>query len=225
MKATKKIKFAIMAVDSVVFTTKRNRLHVLIVPVKSPTFVGSWAFPGGLVNPNERLYDASKRFLTNIPKKILDNSYTEQLYTFDDPKRDPSGRVISVAYMVLNSTENAGLLKNKAFSEARWVETNKLPNLAYDHNLILSTALERLRNKLEYTNIIFALMPREFTLSDLQKTYENILGRKLDKRNFRKKLYSLSLVKTTGKLKKGEAHRPAHLYRFKERKYQVMELI
>lgn len=225
MRVVRKIKFAILAVDSAVFTVKDSQLYTLIVPVKSPTFKGYWAFPGGLVNPNERLLSASKRFLTNIPKSLLTSSYTEQLYTFDDPKRDPSGRVISVAYLVLVPSNKACLLTKKAFEQGRWVDTKKVPNLAYDHNQMLSKALDRLRSKLLYTNIIYALMPKEFTLSDLQKTYENILGKKLDKRNFRKKLYSLSLVKTTGKLIKGKAHRPAHLYRFQEKKYKVMEII
>lgn len=216
-------KFAILATDACCFTLIDNDLHVLLVEAKSPTFKGMWALPGGLVRPTERIQEAIKRYITNI--KLTNNCFMEQLFTFDDPKRDPTGRVISVAYLVLVPPQNQEILDNKAFKKARWVDVTKPGILAYDHNQILTTAIERLKIKLEYSNIIYSLMAQEFTLTSLQKAYESILGRKLDKRNFRKKMSSLKLLKSLGKTKKGMAFRPPVLYKFPTKKYQEINIL
>jgi len=221
----KRVKFAILATDAVVFTIIERQLHVLLIKVKSPSFSGMWAFPGGLVDPKELAKNAILRYLTNIPNSSLAGAYFEQLATFDNPKRDPAGRVISVAFMVLIPPKVPRLFSNKAFVEAKWIPASKMPFLAYDHNKMLKAAIDRIKSKLEYTNIIYSLMPKEFTLTNLQKTYEEILERKLDKRNFRKKIFFLDLVQRLGKKEKGEPHRPAVFYKFKNNKYKVMELI
>jgi 8-oxo-dGTP diphosphatase len=140
--------------------------------------------------------------------------FLEQLYTFGAPNRDPRGRVITVAYYALVPGERLLLSAATDATEASWFSVSDLPPLAFDHADIVQTAIERLKSKLEYSNIAYALLPKSFRLSDLQRIYEIILGRELDKRNFRKRIASLGLVEATGKMDASGAHRPAQLYRF-----------
>ncbi|MBV9469198.1 MAG: hypothetical protein JOZ57_08120, partial [Abitibacteriaceae bacterium] len=142
-------------------------------------------------------------------------------YTFGNPKRDPRMRVVTVAYYALVPGNRITLAAATDAAEASWFPVSKLPPLAFDHQDIMQCAIERLKSKLEYSNIAYSLLPPRFRLSDLQKVYEVILGTPLDKRNFRKKILSLNLVEATGKMDTGGAHRPAQLYRFKKRKMIV----
>jgi 8-oxo-dGTP diphosphatase len=148
--------------------------------------------------------------------------YLEQLYTFGKTDRDPSGRVVSVAYLALIPASEMDLMM---VADTGWFPINRLPKLAYDHAEIIDVAVDRLRAKLTYTNISYGLLPEAFTLNDLQKTYEIILGKKLDKRNFRKKITSLNVLQQTGNKTFGKAHRPANLYRFTERTPRVAQIL
>lgn len=215
-----KVKFAILATDLAVFTLQDGNLSVLLTMAKSGAFKNMPALPGGLIGPEEKVEVAAKRIL----KEALSSSdfYTEQLYTFGDPRRDPVGRVVSVAYLILLPWNKAKILIKRG---AQWVRVNNLPELAYDHNLIVKTAVKRLQGKLTYTNIIFGLMPEEFTLTELQSVYENILGKSLDKRNFRKKIFALKILKKLSKKRRGEKYRPAQLYSFGEQSLQEVEII
>ena len=139
--------------------------------------------------------------------------YLEQLYSFGDPPRDPRGRVITVAYYALVSADRAPPAAGSDAAEARWWPVRGAPALAFDHRRILDYAVERLRNKLEYTTVGFELLPERFTLSELQAVYEAILGRRLDKRNFRRKIELLGILKATGGLRR-TGRKPARLYRF-----------
>jgi 8-oxo-dGTP diphosphatase len=212
-----------VTVDAVVFGVDLRlatpRLEVLLVERGAAPFRGRWALPGGFVHMDESLEAAVKRELqeeTGLPTTL----YFEQLYTFGEPKRDPRGRVISVAYYALVDLTEYKLRSGSDASGARWFDVDKANDegLAFDHALILDKAVERLRGKLRYAPIGFQLLPERFTLGQLQQLYEVILGRDLDKANFRKKLLAMGLLQEVGR-EEGVAHRPATLYRFDRRRY------
>lgn len=222
-KVEKKFKFTVLATDVVIFTIKDDKLQVLLIKMKKEPFQACWAVPGGLVNPEEPLEQSAQRHL--LLKSGLKNVYLEQLYTFGKVKRDPLGRVVSVAYFALVPSENLALKTSQEYAGVGWFPVNKLPPLAYDHSEIVALAKERLQAKLGYTNIIYSLLPKHFSLSDLQAVYEIILDKKLDKRNFRKKIFSLKLVKKTGEERRGRAFRPAELYEFISRRPAVVQIL
>jgi len=151
--------------------------------------------------------------------------YLEQLYTFGGVNRDPFGRVVSVAYIGMLPTSEIKTKTTEEHKKIEWFSVDKLPLLAYDHKKILKLAISRLQSKLEYTNIICNLLPEEFTLTEMQKAYEIILKKELDKRNFRKKIDSLNFIKETGINTVGGAHRPAKLYKFINKKVQNIEIL
>jgi 8-oxo-dGTP diphosphatase len=201
-----------VAVDAVIFTVRENQLQVLLIKMKKEPYAGRWAFPGGLLEENETAADALRRILkdsTGVTK-----GYLEQLKTFDDPKRDSFGRVVSVAHFALISSEDTSLRTTEKYADVRWWPVAKLPPLAYDHDQIAAHAVMRLRARLGYTNVAWGVLPPSFTFAELQAVYEAVLGEPLDKRNFRKKILASDLLKSTGKQSKGGAHRPAELYRF-----------
>lgn len=212
----KTFEHAIVAVDVVIFTICQNKLCVLLLELKEPPLTGKWALPGGLVQVDENCDQAVARHLQE--KANISGIYTEQLYTFSAVDRDPNGRVISVSYYTLAPVEKLHPQTIPRYQSIRLHHVSDLPDLAYDHQEIIATALSRLRSKIEYTNIVYSLLPKEFTLTQLQTTYETILGRELDKRNFRKKILSLGLVKPLDRTTTGLAHRPAQLYAFTTRK-------
>ena len=214
-------RYPAIAVDMLIFTMGENDLMVLLVQRRGEPFAGHWAFPGGFVDPEESLDQAAARELRE--ETTVSDVYLEQLYTFGEPKRDPRGRVISVAYFALVRQPLAVAGGDDA-ADARWFPLSDLPPLAFDHKMILDYALERVRNKVEYTNVVYSLLPERFTLTELQRVYEVILGRHLDKRNFRKKIGSLDLVEPTGELRRDGAHRPAKLYRFRSREPRIVEI-
>jgi len=191
-----------------------------LTKAKSESFRGMPVLPGGLVGFTEEAEKAIRRILKGV--LASGDFYCEQLYAFDDPKRDPLGRVVSIGYLGLIpwSKAKVSLKENSA-----WHSVKALPRLAYDHNKIVETAVKRLVGKLAYTNIVFGLMPEEFTLTELQAIYEAILGRGLDKRNFRKKIKALGILKKLAKKRKGEANRPAQLYGFKDRELKVVDIL
>jgi 8-oxo-dGTP diphosphatase len=212
--------FAVLATDIAILSVDDAELKVFLTKAKSKSFEGIPTLPGGLVGFEERTLDAVKRILKNVLTST--DFYCEQLYTFDDPKRDPLGRVVSVAYLMLIPWNKARVIVK---GDADWVSVKKLPKLAYDHNKITKSAVDRLTGKLTYTNIVMGLMPEEFTLTELQSVYENILGRELDKRNFRKKINSLKILKKLSKKRKGEKNRPAQLYSFSSKNLEEVEII
>jgi len=201
-----------VTVDIVIFTIIDEELKVLLIKRKSPPFQNCWAIPGGFVRMDETLADAALRELKE--ETNVSDVYLEQLYTFGDPHRDPRTRVITVAYFALVSSDRLLIEAATDASEVRWFSIKALPQLAFDHSRIIEYAVSRLKYKLEYTSVGFQLLPEEFTLSDLQKLYEIILEKKLDKRNFRKKILSLSILEETGKKIMRTLHRPAKLYKF-----------
>ena len=213
---------AVIATDIVVFGIRNGELIVPLIGMKKEPFVGMRAIPGGLIKSDESVAMGAARILEE--KTGVRGVYLEQLATFGAVDRDPFGRVVSVAYFALISSDSH-LKTTREYSGIEWFSAVKPPKLAYDHAEILTTAIKRLRSKLSYTNIVYGLLPRRFTLSDLQKVYEIILAKKIDKRNFRKKILMLKLVKPTGENEGGTAHRPAKLYEFILRKPREIEVI
>ena len=222
-KLWKNFDHAIVAVDIVIFTVEENELKVLLIKMKKKPFTGMWAIPGGLVNVQESLDYSAKKHLYN--KTGIEEVYLEQLYTFGEVDRDPLGRVISAAYFALMPGEGLNLKTSDEYEGVQWFSVNDLPKMAYDHKEIIRKAEGRLRAKLGYTNIVYSLLPDEFTLTELQKIYEVILGTSLDKRNFRKKILSLNIVKETSKKTTGGVSRPAILYKFIKKSPQMIEII
>lgn len=212
-----------LAVDVVIFTVKEGKLNVLLIQMKKKPFYKWWSFPGGLIKKNEVLDQAARRILCE--KTGVNDVYLEQLYTFGELDRDPFGRVVSTSYFALVPEVPKKLYTTEKYLDVKFWPVDLLPPLAYDHDEIAKYALTRLRNKLGYSNIVWSLLPHEFTLHTLQSVYEAILGHKLDKRNFRKKILELGVVKLVGKKTDGRAHRPAELYRFKTRKTVMMKVL
>jgi len=203
-----------VAVDVVIFTVIGDDLKVLLIQ-RAVKPIDVWAIPGGFVRTDEDLKTAALREL--YEETGVKDVYLEQLYSFGDPKRDPRARVITIAYFALVEPEKVELKFGSDAKDVAWFSIKDIPELAFDHKEILEYAYQRLVWKLEYTNVIYSLLPRFFTLTQLQQAYEAILDHPLDKRNFRRKFISTGLIIPTGE-KEGGAHRPAELYRFVKEK-------
>src|ERR1043166_3435672 len=182
----------LVTVDIVIFTIRDRKLHLLLIKRLPKTSEGRYALPGGFVREDESLDAAAVRELRE--ETGVEDVYLEQLYTFGEPKRDPRGRVITVAYYAL-VPHNQLLRAGTDASDAAWFQVTDLPPLAFDHRRIAEYAHQRIRNKLDYTNVGFELLPDKFTLTELQRVHEAILGENLDKRNFRRKIIQRGIVK------------------------------
>lgn len=212
-----------ITVDCIIFGLDASQqLKVLLIQRGTEPYLDYWAFPGGFVDMDETLEAAALRELEE--ETGMREVFIEQLYTFGNPGRDPRGRVISVAYFALVNLEQYQIKAASDASNAAWFEVNSMPELAFDHQQIFNTALERLRAKVRYQPIGFELLPDRFTLSQLQQLYETILGveERLNKRNFRKRIQDMGILKEVG-IQEGVAHRPAKLYSFDKEKYEELE--
>lgn len=210
-----------LSVDCVVFGVDDAALKVLLIRRGLAPSRGSWALPGGFVRMDETLEEAARREL--LEESGLGQVFLEQLYTFGELDRDPRERVVSVAYYALVKLSEHTVRAATDASAAAWFAVSDLPSLAFDHSRIVQVGLERLRNKVRYEPIGFELLPKKFTLSQLQGLYELVLERALDKRNFRKRVLGMELLIETEEMQKDVAHRAARLYRFDERKYRKLK--
>jgi 8-oxo-dGTP diphosphatase len=209
---------AALTVDCVVFGLDDQELKVMLIQRGLPPFEGKWALPGGFVRVDETLDEAARRELQE--ETGLSKIFLEQLYTFSEVDRDPRERIVSVAYYALVNLRDHQVHAATDAQDAAWFGVHDVPSLAFDHAEILRLALERLRGKLRYQPVGFELLPRKFTLSELQHLYELVLERPLDKRNFRKRVLAMDLLEETDEVQQDVAHRAARLYRFDERKYR-----
>jgi 8-oxo-dGTP diphosphatase len=208
-----------VTVDIVIFTIQDGILKVLLVKRRIAPFAGQFALPGGFVHEDEDLDEAALRELQE--ETGVADVYLEQLYSFGDPDRDPRGRVITVAYFALISSDH-NLRAGSDAAEADWYSIDRLPPVAFDHAKIIDYAIQRVRNKLEYTTVGFQLLPEKFTLTELQEVYEAILGKKLDKRNFRRKISILKILKPLHEYRRG-GQRPAQLHRFVASRFEKLK--
>ncbi len=220
-KAPENLRFAVIAVDTIVFAFIKGTLCGLVSPVnRPPHYVNTLGFLGGIIEANETAEETSVRILKQ--KGGLEKVYLEQLYTFSAINRDKRNRVVSVAYLGLLRPDAAA---GYTHPEAKFIPLKQLSKLAYDHDEMMLTALTRLRGKLTYTTIAQYLLPKQFTLSELQTVYEVILQKEIDKRNFRKKILALDIVRETGKMQEGVKNRPAALYEFTSQKIKELTLL
>lgn len=207
-----------LTVDCIVFGLDADlELKIMLIQRDIPPFQGQWAIPGGFVRMDETLEQAALRELQE--ETGIHDVYLEQLYTFGDLERDPRDRTVTVAYYALINLIEQQIQASTDAREADWFSLHAIPSLAFDHEQILQKAIARLRSKIRYEPIGFELLPKKFTLTQLQKLYETVLARDLDKRNFRKKILSMDLLLDTGELEQGVSHRAAKLYQFDETKY------
>ena len=204
-------------VFGVTFESGGPALRVLLIERGEEPFEGAVALPGGFVRIDESVDDAARRELRE--ETGLGDVFLEQLFTFGALDRDPRGRVVSVAYYALVNLADHRLQSGTDARAARWVPVLEARGLAFDHDQILAVALERLRAKVRYQPIGFEMLPELFKLSQLQALYEAILGRPLDKRNFRKRFLAMGLLTQEGE-ERGVPHRAARLFRFDKRRYQ-----
>ena len=204
-----------VTVDVLLFTIRDEKLQLALIKRGIEPHLGSWALPGGFVRMDEELEEAARREIEE--ETGVRDVFLEQLYTFGRPNRDPRTRVITISYFALVPGEHLTLRADTDASDASWFATEELPDLAFDHAEIVRVGLERLKGKIENSNVAYGLLPARFRLSELQRVYEIILGRALDKRNFRKRVLALGIVEATDKYSSGGAHRPAQLFRWKKR--------
>jgi 8-oxo-dGTP diphosphatase len=209
-----------LTVDIVVFALDDEDLQVMLIERDLEPFAGQWALPGGFVRVEETLDGAANRELRE--ETGLHDIFLEQLYTFGDLERDPRERIVTVAYYALVNLAGHNVQASTDARNAAWFPVTELPTLAFDHARIIEAALERLRGKVRYQPLGFELLPERFTLRQLQHLYEIVLGRELDKRNFRKKVLSMGILKETNEIEKDVAHRAARLFRFDQRAYQKL---
>jgi 8-oxo-dGTP diphosphatase len=208
------MKYPIVAVDVIIFTIKDNALKAILIKMKKKPYQKMWAFPGGRVGIKESLDDAARREL--FEKTGVKNIYLEQLYAFGAVRRDPFDRVVSVAYFALiDGNKIKKLYTTSKYAGIDWFNVKKMPPLAYDHKTMAKMALKKLRARLEYTNLARVFLPKYFGLGELRRVYEIILDKKLDKRNFQRKILNSGLLEATGKKRRGVSYRPAALYRFR----------
>lgn len=209
-----------LTVDCVVFGLDDEDLKVLLIERALEPFQGKWALPGGFVHIDESLDAAALRELRE--ETGLNKVFLEQLYTIGTPDRDPRERVVTVAYYALVRLSDHRVTAATDARQALWFSMDDLPTLAFDHKKILKMAHERLRGKVRYQPIGFELLPQKFALRQLQQLYEIVLDRELDKRNFRKKILSMGILKELDEVEADVAHRAARLYRFDKKSYRAL---
>lgn len=203
-----------LTVDCAIFTVNEDALEVLLIRRGAPPFAGQLALPGGFVEEDETVEQAALREL--FEETGVSDVYLEQLHTFSRPDRDPRGRVVSVAHLALVRRGTTPLAAGTDASDALWVPVAEARALAFDHDEILAMALARLRRDITWQPLAFHLLPERFTLRELQRVHEVILGHTLDKRNFRKKILGYDVLIELDETQSGVPHRAARLYRVDE---------
>lgn len=203
-----------------IFTVDKGNLSVLLVRKKDDPYKGYWILPGNMLKNTETLED-------NITDAVLDdtgllNVYIEQCYTFSSLKRNPDERVIATSFMGIVDSKSAEIKRQERPEVvSEWFSIDAIPKMAYDNEEVIKRNIDYLKKKIVNSNVLKSLFPSDFTLPELQKVYEQILGKKLDRRNFRKRFISLNLIEDTNEKNIGCSGRPAKLYRFKDEIKQI----
>lgn len=205
-----------VAVDLLVFTIEDDRLKIVLIERDEYPYKNMLSLPGVFVRQEEPLDEAAKRGIAE--ETGIQNIYFEQLYTWGEVERDPRMRIISVSYLSLVQSEKIQLAAGKRSVSVALYDVEEIFSgkaaLAFDHKKMIEYGRERIKNKVEYTNIAFEFLPEEFTLPELQKVYEILLGKTLYKAGFRRKI--LPILEETERMTSGDAHRPSKYYRLKE---------
>lgn len=208
-----------VSIDCVLFGFDGGELKILLIERNEEPFKDWWALPGYLIGDNESLDQSASRILHELTG--LTDVYMEQYYAFGEVGRHPQGRVVTIAYYAMLRLGGDKVLKplTNYAKKAQWININELPKLAFDHQYIFDKGLEKIKRRIKHLPIAFELLPEKFTLTQVQNVYELILGKKLDKRNFRKKILSFGVLKELDEKQKGVSFRAATLYKFDKRKY------
>jgi 8-oxo-dGTP diphosphatase len=209
-----------LATDCVIFGFDGGELKLLLIEREKEPFKNKWALPGGFVFMKETTQECAKRIL--IEKAGIKNVFIEQLYTFSELERDPRERIVSVAYFALVDKHQYEVIAGRDTLKAEWFELSKLPKLAFDHSKIVRAGFQRLKGKVSYQPIGFELLNEKFTLTQLQALYESILEIEIDKRNFRKKILGMGLLKALDEKEKNVAHKAARFYSFDKKAYKEL---
>ncbi|GAF02284.1 NUDIX hydrolase [Saccharicrinis fermentans] len=207
--------------DCVIFGFDGIELNILLIERGIEPFKGQWALPGGFLQMDETTEECARRELTE--ETGVSDLYLEQLYTFSDVKRDPRGRVITVSYYALIRSTDFKVIGGDDASAAKWFPIHQVPSLAFDHDRILREGHNRLKSKIRYEPIGFELLEEIFTIPQLQRLYEAILGIQLDRRNFNRKITSLDILEPIENKLKGVGHKGARQFRFDKEKYQALK--
>jgi len=219
------LKFAILASDVALFTLREGQLLVRLILVdRPPHFVHMKGLPGGLLQPAETALETAERQVRDKAHVAPGKVHLEQLYTFSRVDRDKRGRVVAVAYLGVVPWEELSEKERADHADTFWQPVSQTKKLAYDHDEILEMAIKRLRTRATYTTLMQKLMPKEFTLTELEQAYEGVMGTSLDKRNFRKKILKLDVL-TALPHKKAGKFRPAQLYKFTSAKVEEIEVL
>lgn len=201
--------------DCVIFGYDGKDLKVLLIERGIPPFKGMWAFPGGYLQMDETALEGAKREL--MEETGLETAYIEQFHTFSAVERDPRGRVITIAHLAL--VRISDVKGGDDAARAQWFSLSDVPQLAFDHDMILREALKHLREKIHFEPIGFELLPEKFTMPQLQNLYESILDVRFDRRNFSNKMNHLGILEDTGDRPAGAPSRIPATYRFSKEKY------
>lgn len=204
-----------LAIDLVVFGYHENVLSVLLLNRKEEPFRNGWTLPGAFLQMEERFSEACGRILKT--KLGIDRLFLEQLYSFDEPGRDPRGRVVSVSYFALVNPKKFEIAAGTMANDVSWHDAAKMPDLGFDHREIFKKALERLRSKILYFPMGFELLDDLFTMTELHELYECILGISIDRRNFRRKILDSEYIIDTGQKREGLRNRHPSLYKFNKK--------
>ena len=204
------------SVDCVIFGFSEGEIKALLIKRSVNPFENYWAIPGDLVYPDEDLPQAAERILFELTG--LKNIQLPQSQTFGKPNRHPQGRVITIAFFALIRIEDFEVKASSWAEEVNWVSVKNLPELAFDHNFILSSTYETFKQKLQYEPICFDLLPERFTLNEMQQLFEFAFNIQMDKANFRKKIKNIPLIAHDEK-QQNVKHRPAKLFSFDKVNY------
>lgn len=207
----------LVAVDCIIFGFSEGELNLLLLKRSMEPALGCWSLPGGFVKEHESAEEAATRVLSLLTG--LDQLYMEQLRIFTEEQRDPGERVLSIAYYALVNVEDYDrdlVLQHNAY----WRNINDLPELIFDHDDMVRSALKRLRRKASTEPVGFNLLPEKFTVPQLQALYEAIYGRSIDKRNFRKKIQTMDFLEKSEEKDKSSSKRGAFLYTFNQELYE-----
>jgi ADP-ribose pyrophosphatase YjhB (NUDIX family) len=209
-----------LSIDCLVFGFRNSELDILLIKHAEGISKGRWALPGGWIQYNESVDDAASRLLTSLTG--VSNIYLEQLRVFGEVNRYPGKRVITITYFALINAGTYSLSPGFTASDAQWVNIHEVPKLPYDHNKILQYGFQHLKHKVKHEPIGFNLLPKKFTLHQIQKLYEAIMETELDKPNFRRKLLNMNLLVPCDEKQVDVSHRAANLYRFDKKIYKQL---
>ena len=209
-----------LSIDCLIFGFNDPGLEILLVRHAEGISKGKWALPGGWIRYDESVDHAANRILEDLTG--VSNIYLDQLHTFGAVNRYPDKRVITIAYYALVKPENHILKPGFTADDARWFSIHEAPPLPYDHTTILDVGFRYLKHKVRHAPVGFNLLPKKFTLHQLQKLYEAILETQLDKPNFRRKLMKMNLLVPCDEKQKDVSHRAANLYRFDKKVYDKL---